>query len=123
MRASPIKATATALLFAAALAAARPGTAPAQTRPAQAGRTAPEPTAASLCRAPETVLFTCRVGTRTVSICGRTKEQGGGVYRYGRPGRLEVEIHGLHFAQHTFWGGGETQVYADTPAHRYIVFD
>ncbi len=30
---------------------------------------------ASLCRAPEPVLFTCRVGTKTVSICGR--EEGG----------------------------------------------
>jgi hypothetical protein len=30
---------------------------------------------ASLCRAPEPVLFTCRLGTKTVSICGR--EEGG----------------------------------------------
>lgn len=102
---------ATALV--AALAATRPGTAPAQTRPA----------AASLCRAPEAVLFTCRVGARTVSICGRTKEQGGAVYRYGRPGRLEAEAADLHRAFEGWSGGGETQAYADTLTHRYVVFD
>ena len=45
------------------------------------------------------------------------------VYRFGRLGRVEIEVPDLHFAQHTFWGGGETQVYADTPTHRYVVYD
>ncbi len=80
----------------------------------------PKP-AGSLCRAPEPVLFTCAVGAKTVSVCGQ--EQGGAVYRFGRPGRVEIEAADLHFAQHAFWGGGETQVYADTPTHRYIVYD
>ena len=113
MKASPIKVSAAALLLAAALAATRPGTAPAQARPA----------APSLCRAPEAVLFTCRVGARTVSICGRAKEQGGAVYRYGRLGRLEIEAADLHRAFEGWPGGGETQAYADTPTHRYVVFD
>ena len=56
-----------------------------------------------------------------MSICGQ--EQGGAVYRFGHLGRVEIEVPGLHFAQHTFWGGGETQVYADTPTHQYIVYD
>lgn len=111
MNVSPIKASAAALLFAAALVATRPGTAPAQTRPA----------AAPLCRALEAVLFTCRVGAKMASICGR--EQGGAVYRYGRPGRLEVETADLHRAFEGWPGGGETQAYADTPTHRYVVFD
>ena len=85
-----------------------------------AARVQPKP-AESLCRAPEAVLFTCAVGIKTVSICGQ--EQGGAVYRFGRLGHVEIEVAGLHFAQHTFWGGGETQVYADTPTHRYIVYD
>ena len=70
----------------------------------------------SLCRAPEPVLFTCDVRAKTVLICGQ--EQGGAVYRFGRLGRVEIEVPGLHLAQHTFWGGGKTQVYADTPVHR-----
>ncbi len=95
-----------------AVLAAYPGAAPAQPGPA-----------ASLCRPPETVLFTCRVGARMVSICGRTKEQGGAVYRYGRPGRLEVEAADLRRAFEGWPGGGGTQAYADTPTHRYVVFD
>lgn len=90
--------------------AAPPGAAPAQLR-----------LAGSLCRAPEPVLFTCDIGTKTVSICGR--EKGGAAYRYGRPGRVELEATDLHLADRGWSGGGETQVYADTPTHRYIVYN
>ncbi len=75
----------------------------------------------SPCRAPEPVLFTCDVGTETVSICGQ--EQGGAAYRFGRASRIELEATDLHRAHEGWWGGGETQVYADTPTHRYIVYD
>jgi len=98
---------ATALLSAVA---ARPGGAPAQPSPAR-----------SLCRAPEAVLSTCDIGTKTVSICGQ--EQGGAVYRFGRPGRVELEATDLHLAYKSWSGGGETQVYADTSTHRYIVYN
>ena len=80
----------------------------------------------SLCRAPETALFSCRIGTRVVSICAQPRSeqaQDRAVYRFGRPGRIELEGTGLHYAQQGFAGGGETQVYADTPTHRYIVFN
>ena len=48
----------------------------------------------NLCRAPELVLFSCHVGVKLVSICGR--EQSGGAYRYGQPGHVELaaSIHG-----------------------------
>ncbi len=77
--------------------------------------------AGSLCRAPETVLFTCRIGAKTVSICGGTAA--GATYRYGRAGRVESELTGLHRASVGYAGGGETQVYADTPTHRFVVYD
>ena len=77
--------------------------------------------AKSLCRAREPVLFICDVGNKTVSICGG--EQGGAAYRYGRPNRVELEIKDLHLAYKGWSGGGETQVYADTPTYRYIVYD
>ena len=105
-----MKASAAAVLLAAVL-EALPGAAPAQPRLAE-----------SLCRPPESVLFTCRVGTKTVSICGQ-QERGGAVYRYGRLSHIELEISDLRRA-HTGWpGGGETQVYADTPTYRYVVYD
>ena len=77
--------------------------------------------AKSLCRTPEPVLFTCDVGSKTVSICGG--EQGGAAYRFGRPGRVELEVPDVHRAFEGWSGGGETQVYADTPTHRYVVYD
>ncbi len=76
---------------------------------------------ASLCHATEPVLFTCHIGAKLVSICGQ--EQGGAAYRYGQPGRLELEITDLHRGHEYGSGGGETQVYADTPTHRYVVYD
>lgn len=99
---------ATALL--AALAAACADAAPAQPRPAR-----------SLCRTAEPVLFTSDVGAKTVSICGQ--EQGEAAYRFGRSGRVELEVTDLHRAHEGWSGGGETQVYADTPTHRYIVYN
>ena len=87
-----------------------PSVASAQLRPAK-----------SLCRAPEPVLFTCDVGTKTVSICGQ--EQGGAAYRFGRPNRIELEATNLHRAHEGWSGGGETQVYANTQTHLDIVYD
>lgn len=89
--------------------------------------------AGSLCQiTAEAVLFTCRVDAKTVSICGQQNKQGQdaagadqarGVYRYGQQGHVELEITDLHRAFESWAGGGETQVYADTPMHRYIVYD
>lgn len=80
----------------------------------------------SLCRVPEMALFSCKIGIKVVSICDQPQgdqAQAGAVYRFGRPGHVELEVTGLHYAQQGFAGGGETQVYADTPTHRYVVYD
>jgi|1186.fasta_scaffold32153_1 hypothetical protein len=106
----PAKGLALAAGLLAALAPAHQGTASAQPRPAEA-----------LCQGSEVVLFTCGVGTKVVSICGQG--QGRTVYRFGRPDRVELEATDLYFAEQAFSGGGETQVYANTPTHRYIVYD
>ena len=82
---------------------------------------APSPSPRSLCRAPEMVLFTCGIRTKVVSICGQGERNA--VYRFGRPGRVELEVSDLHYAEQAFSGGGETQVYANTPTHRYLVYD
>ena len=106
----PTKGLALAAGLLAALAPAHQGALSAQPKPAEA-----------LCQAAEPVLFSCKVGTKMVSICGQG--QGSAVYRYGRPDRVELEATNLHFVEHAFSGGGETQVYADTSAYRYIVYD
>ena len=125
-----MKHLAAAAAFLAALAAAHPAAAD---RP---GVDDMPHMAGSLCRAPETALFSCRIGTKVVSICAPPQSErspgeqawgkqarGGAVYRFGRPGHVELEVAGLHYAEQGFAGGGETQVYADTPTHRYVVFD
>ena len=115
-----MKYLAVAAAFVAALAAARPSAAD-----WPGGDNAPR-MSGSLCRVPEMALFTCKVDTRIVSICGQLRDgqaQGGAIYRFGRRGHVELEVAGLHFAQHNFSGGGETQVYADTSTHRYTVYE
>ncbi len=91
------------------------GSAPDQALPASSRA------AGALCQAPEAVLVTCATDAGTASICGRGK--GGAVYRFGRPGHVEIEIADLHRASHGYSGGGETQVYADTATHRYLIYD
>jgi hypothetical protein len=77
--------------------------------------------ARSLCGTLEETLFTCDVGTKVVSICGRADS--GSDFRFGRPGRVELQIPRLTLANRAFSGGGEAQVYADTSTHRYIVYE
>ncbi len=81
---------------------------------------------ASLCRVPETMLFTCGIGTKAVSICGQARNgqsPGAAVYRFGRPGHVELEVASLHHAERGYSGGGDAEVYADTPTHRTVVYD
>jgi hypothetical protein len=64
------------------------------------------------------------VGTKVVSICGQeqSQQQGEGrsraTYRFGRLGHVELEVNDLHRAHNGWAGGGETQVYGDTPTNR-----
>ncbi len=45
------------------------------------------------------------------------------VCRFGRQGHIDLEITGPHRATDLFPNGGETQACADTPTHRYIVYE
>ena len=80
------------------------------------GPTHPPP---SLCRARERVTFTCPVRGRVLSICGRGSQA---VYRYGRPGRVEVEAGSPTFVLEGFSGGGETQVTFHRADVGYLVY-
>src|SRR5690349_2307041 len=51
---------------------------------------AAEPATESLCVAKETVVFSCHVGQRQVSLCKPAGATNALTYRYGRPGRLEL---------------------------------
>jgi len=82
---------------------------------------APPSSASALCTPDEKVLFSCDVGAKFVSICGRSNQLGG-VYRFGRVGKIELELSDLHVIERAYSGGGEMQVYASTPSFRYIVY-
>ena len=75
---------------------------------------------ASLCQPDETVLANCAIGQRRVSICAKGKVA---AYRYGRPGRIELDVPGVQWASTSYSGGGELQVTAQNGAHSYTLFD
>lgn len=93
--------------------AAVTGSEPAPQRPAVRA-------SASLCEAGETVLASCAIGPRRASICARGSKA---VYRYGRPGRVELTASDLHWASTGYSGGGELQVTARNAGHGYTLFD
>ena len=76
--------------------------------------------AASLCRAGEPQTFSCPVGRKLVSICGEGVRA---VYRFGRPGRVELEARGPTTAQVGYSGGGETQAAFANHGYTYVVYD
>jgi len=77
--------------------------------------------AASLCARGETPLFFCPIGRKFVSVCGQAA--GRATYRYGRPGRTELEVNdGVRRASHGFSGGGEDQLWVDRGGYRYVVY-
>lgn len=78
------------------------------------------PSRASLCRGQEAPLFSCPIGRKVVSVC---RSAGGAAYRFGRPGRVELDIGGGRLAQRGYSGGGETQIVFARGAHRYVVYD
>jgi hypothetical protein len=101
--------------------------------PAQAAQAAPAPPpGGSLCRARETRLFECSTGRKTISVCGGGLARGGtyAQYRYGRPGRLELEyparpVHApglLSQASVGYSGGGESQIRFVNRGVEYVVY-
>lgn len=75
---------------------------------------------AALCMPAETPLFTCTLGTRRASVC---QTGGKAIYRYGRPGRIELSTQWLTLASRSFSGGGETQIAAANNGYSYTMFD
>ncbi len=74
----------------------------------------------SLCALDETVLASCRIRRKMVSVCGRDHRA---IYRYGRPDRIELVANRLHYAEQMFFGGSEFQIVSTQGAYRYVVYD
>lgn len=84
-------------------------------------RTAASSLPASLCNADEAVLLSCTIGRRMASVCGQTP--GHSVYRFGRPGRIELTAGGLRHASRSYSGGGESQIHFSRNGYSYILYD
>ena len=82
------------------------------THVALAGGGPPDP--ARLCLRGETVVFACQLASRPVALCGQGQPLARLAYRYGRPGRLEMQhvaAPDSFFRTTTpLYGGGETAV-------------
>lgn len=80
-----------------------------------------EPVRSSLCKAHEFIIANCPVGRRLASVCG--PRPGQAIYRFGRPGRIELEAQGLRHSNQGYAGGGEAQVYFTRGTFTYLLFD
>ena len=74
----------------------------------------------SLCLAGETPIVQCMLGGKQATVCGSGKRA---IYRYGRPGRVELTAFDLRLARRGYSGGGETQIHVANRDYRYILFD
>jgi hypothetical protein len=123
-----MKALASASIALAAFLAAGPPALPAEA--SQGSRSLPP--GGSLCRARETVLFECDTGRKTIAVCGGDLGNGRNYvqYRYGRPGRLELEypsrtVHApgaFTHASRPYSGGGEGQIRFVSRGVEYVVY-
>lgn len=73
------------------------------------------------CRPAETPMFVCPIGGKSAVLCAMPA--GDVAYRYGKPGKVELEARGLVTAYRGFSGGGERQVSFARGRVRYVLFD
>jgi hypothetical protein len=74
----------------------------------------------SLCTKDEVPIASCPIGRRLVSICGRSKRA---TYRFGRPGKIELEGDNIRYNFTGQWGGGESQIALSRGSWRYVLYD
>ena len=84
-----------------------------------------EPT---LCLAGESVLFSCRIASKLLSVCAVDAKNQALHYRYGKPGRPELvyperNARGAFYqSSSTLIGGGEMRIDFDRGSVNYVVF-
>lgn len=77
--------------------------------------------AENLCGNEETVSFSCNIKSKSVSVC--TTKQNTLVYRYGKPDKIELELHApVQFSSTGYSGGGEGRLRFSNGRYDYIVY-
>ena len=76
--------------------------------------------AAQLCEMASQTSYTCRLGAKTLAVCGKGV---GATYRFGSRGRVDVEAGSPTFVFKGDSGGGEAQMAFYRGAYSYVVYD
>jgi hypothetical protein len=66
------------------------------------------------------VIASCEIGKKKVSVCGHSKRA---TYRFGRPGKIELEGDDLRYNFTGYSGGGESQIALSRGSWRYVIYD
>ena len=74
----------------------------------------------SLCKAGETLLFSCPIDHKLASVCSDGSKA---TYYFGSPDHVELSSQALSIADHMFSGGGETQISFHRGDYGYVVYD
>jgi len=77
-----------------------------------------------LCRPGEVVIFQCGIGRKMVSVCGSRTPRADAQYRFGTPGRVELQSApgSLAYAREMYSGGGALQIRFTNGGHDYAVY-
>jgi hypothetical protein len=95
------------------------------------GVLAAPPALAQLCTADETVVFSCHIGHKTLSLCRPSGVRGQLAYRFGKPGQVELDYPDqaarrapapFELAMRPLYGGGVTTVRFQRGAWQYEVY-
>ncbi|KMV31788.1 hypothetical protein AB733_03140 [Photobacterium swingsii] len=77
--------------------------------------------ASSLCRTGEIESFSCRIKSKTVSVCAAKNDQL--IYRYGKLGAIELTlVSPVHFSATSYSGGGEGHLTFKNNAYKYVIY-
>ena len=78
----------------------------------------------SMCKPGEVAVFACPIGRKVVAVCmGTGASANTAAYRFGTPGRVELEARDLTHASRGYSGGGETQISLARGDYRYTLYD
>lgn len=95
-----------------------------------AGHHFPQVHAESLCADHETIIFNCKLPSKTASLC-KSKNGGDVTYRYGDTSRIDLEVSDagarrgeiFYFSSTSYAGGGEAHIRFSRARYTYYLYD
>lgn len=75
----------------------------------------------TLCDRDETAVFSCEIGSKSLSVCLQGKDSL--TYRYGQGGAIELELNSAVFSSAMCSGGGISRLRFSNGDYDYVVYD